>query len=146
MYSKLKLNTTLHRSGVFTFEFDHSQYINVVFLLLTLNKHLSVGCARQVIILWNTKSDILKVIIKVAIEVARPISFSDYHYRIEINYVQMTILWTYYRTVGSFFMVVCRGLIKKVDHHGWPTTKNWKNKHWLKRRKTVPKNETRTKI
>ena len=51
MYSKLKLNTTLHRSGVFTFEFDHSQYINVVFLLLTLNKHLSVGCARQVIIL-----------------------------------------------------------------------------------------------
>ena len=77
MYSKLKLNTTWHRSGVFTFDFDHSPYIIVVFLLLTLNKYLSVGCVRQVIILLNTKSDILKVIIKVAIEVARPISFSD---------------------------------------------------------------------
>ena len=43
MCSKLKLNTTWYCSGVFIVDFDQSQYINIVFLLLTLNKHLSVG-------------------------------------------------------------------------------------------------------
>ena len=41
MCSKIKVNTAGHRSGVFNFDFDHSHHINIVFLLLTLNKHLS---------------------------------------------------------------------------------------------------------
>ena len=49
MCSSLKINTACHRSFVFIVDFDHSQLINVVFLLLTLNKYLSVGCERQVI-------------------------------------------------------------------------------------------------
>ena len=36
MCSKLKLNTTWHRSAVFIVDFDQSQYISIVFLLLTL--------------------------------------------------------------------------------------------------------------
>ena len=44
-----KKNTACHRSFVFIVDFDHSQHINIVFLLLTLNKYLSVGCERQVI-------------------------------------------------------------------------------------------------
>ena len=36
-------------SFVFIVDFDHSQHISIVFLLLTLNKCLSVGCERQVI-------------------------------------------------------------------------------------------------
>ena len=32
MCSKLKLNTTWYRSGVFIIDFDQSQYINKVFL------------------------------------------------------------------------------------------------------------------
>ena len=43
MYSKLKLNTIWHRFGVFIVDFDQSHYIHIVFLLLTLNKHLSAG-------------------------------------------------------------------------------------------------------
>ena len=35
---------------------------------------------------------------------------------------------------------------KNVSHHGWPTTKNLKRKHWLKHPKAVPKNEIWTKI
>ena len=54
----LKINTAWHRSGVFIVDFDHGQHINVVFLLLTLNKYLSVGCERQVIIFWKHKSHI----------------------------------------------------------------------------------------
>ena len=54
----LKTNTAWHRSGVFIVDFDHDQHINVVFLLLTLNKYFSVGCERQVIISWKHKSDI----------------------------------------------------------------------------------------
>ena len=46
---KFKKNTACHHSFVFIVDFDHSQHINIVFLLLTLNKYLSVGCERQVI-------------------------------------------------------------------------------------------------
>ena len=42
MCSKLKLNTTLHRSGAFIVDFEQSEYINIVFLLLTLNKYLVI--------------------------------------------------------------------------------------------------------
>ena len=41
--SKLKINTTWHDPDVSIVDFDHSQYINIVFLLLTWNKYLSVG-------------------------------------------------------------------------------------------------------
>ena len=47
MCSKLKKSTAWHGSGVFIVDFDHSQHINIVFLLLTLNNYLSVGCERQ---------------------------------------------------------------------------------------------------
>ena len=40
MCSMLKINTAWHRSGVFIVDFDHSQHINIVLLLLTLNKFL----------------------------------------------------------------------------------------------------------
>ena len=56
MCSYLKLNTAWHHSGVLLVELDHSQHINIVFLLLTLNKHLSVGCERQVIIFWKSRT------------------------------------------------------------------------------------------
>ena len=55
MCSKLNLNTTWYRSGVFVADFDQSQYISIVFLLLTLIKHLSVECERQVIVLKTQK-------------------------------------------------------------------------------------------
>ena len=93
MCSKLKINTAWHSSSVFIVDFDHSQHINVLFLLLTLNKCLSVGCERQVIMFWKHKKRLICFVIKVA----RPISFSDLSlHRIEINYEQMTILWTCY--------------------------------------------------
>ena len=41
MCSKLKVNTAWHRLGVFIVDLDHRQHINIVFLLLTLKKHLS---------------------------------------------------------------------------------------------------------
>ena len=50
MCSKLKINTAWHRSFVFIADFDHGQHNNIVFLLLTLSKHLLVGYERQVII------------------------------------------------------------------------------------------------
>ena len=104
--SKLKLNTIWHRSSVFNVDFDQSQYISIMFLLLTLNKNLSVGCERQVIMFWKHE----KRHIRLVIEVARPISFSDLSlHRIEINYEQMTIRWTYYRAVGSLFKVEGEG-------------------------------------
>ena len=40
MCSMLKINTAWHRSGVFIVDFDHSQHINIVLLLLTSNKFL----------------------------------------------------------------------------------------------------------
>ena len=82
MCSKSKTNTAWHSSGVFI-DFDQSQHINIMFLLLTLNKYFSVECESQVI------NDIIKVV--------RPISFSDlWLHRIEVNYEQMTILSTCY--------------------------------------------------
>ena len=38
----VETNTVWYRSGVFIFDFNHSQHVNIVILLLTLNKHLSV--------------------------------------------------------------------------------------------------------
>ena len=38
---------------VFIVGFDHSQHIDIVFLLLTLHKYLSLGCERQVIMFWQ---------------------------------------------------------------------------------------------
>ena len=93
MCSKLIVNTAWHSSGIFVVSFDHSQHINIMFLLLTLNKYLSVGSERQVIMFWKHK----KQYIFFAIKVARPISFSKLSLQwIEINYEQMTLLWTYY--------------------------------------------------
>ena len=40
MCSKLKTNTAWHSSSIFIVDFDHSQHINKVFLLLTLNKYI----------------------------------------------------------------------------------------------------------
>ena len=57
MCSSLKINTACHRSFVFIVEFDHSQRINIVSLLLTLNKYLSVGCERQVLMFWKPYSE-----------------------------------------------------------------------------------------
>ena len=91
--SKLKINTAWHSSGVFIVDFDHSRHINLAFLLLTSKKYLSVGCERQVIMLWKHK----KRYICFLINVARPISFSDLLlHQTEINYEQMAILWTHY--------------------------------------------------
>ena len=53
MYLNLKINTACHLSFVFIVDFDHRQHINIVFLLLTLSKYLSVGCERQVIMFWK---------------------------------------------------------------------------------------------
>ena len=93
MCSKLKINTAWHSSGVFVVDFDHSQHINIVFLLLSLNKYLSVGCERQVIMFWKHN----KQYIFFAIKVTTPISFSNLSLHwIEINYEKMTVLWTYY--------------------------------------------------
>ena len=137
MCSKLKLNTTWHRSGVFIVDFDQSQYINIVFLFLTLNKHLSVGCEWQVIVFWKHKKQHICCVIKVA----RPVSFSDLSLlQIEINYEQMTIPWTYHRAVGSAF-IVGGGWVKISI-----TMISQRQKHWLKRPKAVPKTEIWTKI
>ena len=39
------------------------------------------------------------------------------------------------------------GLSNNAGHHGWPTTKKLKKKHWLERPKTVPlKDEISVKI
>ena len=53
-----KLNTAWHRSGVYITDFDHSQHVKIAFLLLTLNKCLSAGCKRQVIMFWKHKKAI----------------------------------------------------------------------------------------
>ena len=50
---KLELNTTWHRPGVFIADFDPSQYINIVFRLLTWNKYLSEGCERATYLFCN---------------------------------------------------------------------------------------------
>ena len=93
MCSKLIVNTAWHSSGIFVVYFDHSQHINIMFLLLTLNKYLSLGSERQVIMFWKHN----KQYIFFAIKVTTPISFSNLSLHwIEINYEQMTVLWTYY--------------------------------------------------
>ena len=54
MCSRLKINSACHRSFDFNVDLDHSQHIiNIVFLLLTLSKYLSVGCERQVKKFWK---------------------------------------------------------------------------------------------
>ena len=91
--SKLKVNTAWHISSVFIVDFDHSQHINMVFLLLTLSKYLPVVCERQVIMFWKHKKRYISFVIKVE----RPISFSDLSLHwIEINYEQITMVWTFY--------------------------------------------------
>ena len=96
MCSKLKINTAWHRSGVFLIDFDQSQYVNAVFILLTLNKYLSVGCERQVMMFWKHKKRYIYFVIKVF----RSISFSDLSlHRIKLNYEHMIILWTYYEHI-----------------------------------------------
>ena len=66
MCSKLKINTAWHRSGVFVADFDHNQHVNMVFLFLTLNKPLSAGCERQVIMFWKHKKRYICFVLKVA--------------------------------------------------------------------------------
>ena len=93
MCSKVKINTAWHSSSVFILDFDPTQHISIVFVLLILNKYMSVGCERQVIMFWKHK----KCYICFVIKVARSVSFSDLSlHRIEINFEQMTMLWTYY--------------------------------------------------
>ena len=98
--AKLKINTAWHSSCVFNVDCDHSQHANIVFVCLTLNKCLPVGCEKQVTMFWKHKTQSICFVIKVA----RPISFSDLSlHRIEINYEQMTILWTYYEHSMNIF-------------------------------------------
>ena len=93
MCSKLKINTAWYSSSIFIVDFEHSRHMNIVFMLLTLNKYLSVECQIQVTMFWKHKKRYICFVIKVA----RPISFSDLSlHRIETNYEQMTMLWTYY--------------------------------------------------
>ena len=56
MCSSLKINTACHRSFVLIVDFYHSQHINIVFLLLTLNKHLFVSRV------WKTSHNVLKTL------------------------------------------------------------------------------------
>ena len=65
MCSKLKINTAWYCSGVFVSDFDHSQHVNIVFPLLTLNKCLSARCKRQVIMFWKHKKRYTFFVLKV---------------------------------------------------------------------------------
>ena len=90
MCTKLKIKTAWHSFGVFIVDFDRSQHINIVGVLLTLNKYLSVGSERHVIMFWKHKKLYICFVIK------RAISFSNLSVQgIEINYEHMIILWTY---------------------------------------------------
>ena len=87
MCSKLKINTAWHCSGVFVADFDHSQHVNIVFLLLTLNKYLSAGCERQVIIFWKHKKRYICFVLKVE----SPLLFNNISlHEIDKSYEQMT--------------------------------------------------------
>ena len=66
MCSKLKVNTVCHRSGVFVADFDHNQHVNILLLLLTLNKYLLAGCEIQVIMFWKQKNWYICFVPKVA--------------------------------------------------------------------------------
>ena len=85
--SKLKIKTAWHCSGVFVAGFDHSQYVNIVFLLLTLSKCLSAGYKRQVIMFWKHK----KRYICFALKVVSPSSVNNLSlHQIVKSYEQMT--------------------------------------------------------
>ena len=89
IYSKLKVNTAWHRLGVFTVGFDHSQHINIVFLLLTSKKHLLAVKQRQVITFSKNKKRDICIVIKAA----GPIWFNDLSlHQIEISYEKLLIL------------------------------------------------------
>ena len=66
MCSKLKINTAWHCSGIFVADFDHSQHVNIVFLLLTLNNYFSAGCERHVIMFWKHKKCYICFVLKIA--------------------------------------------------------------------------------
>ena len=79
-------------SSVFNADSGYSKHTNIVFLLL-----LWVSTFQSVVksktMFWKHK----KRYICFEIKVPRPFSFSDLSlHRIEINYEEMTILWTYY--------------------------------------------------
>ena len=120
MYSRLKINTAWHSPGVFIVDSDHSQHINILFLLLTLNTDLSVECERQIIMLWKHIERCICFVIKVA----RLISFSDLSlHLIEINYEQMAMLWAYY----EHDMNICFG--SKFDL-GIPSVLSFRSIFW----------------
>ena len=92
---KLRINTAWHSSGVFIVDFNHSQHIRIVFLLLTFKIYLKLGCERQVIMFWKYK----KLYICFVIKVTRSISFSDLSFapnwnKLWTNDHIMNILWT----------------------------------------------------
>ena len=113
MCSKLKLNTTWHRSGVFIVDFDQSQYISIVFLFLTLKRFVSrvwktSQCSetQKATYLFGTKS-------------------------CKSSFIQQLIiapnwneLWTNDHTMNilqchrKFFHVEDGGLSKNAGHHG----------------------------
>ena len=87
MCSKLKVNTVCHRSGVFVADFDHNQHVNIVLLLLALNKYLSAGCESQVIMFWKHEKWYICFVLKVAC----PLSFNNLSlHRTEKSYEPMT--------------------------------------------------------
>ena len=85
-------------------DFDHSQYDNIVFLLLTLNKYLLVGFERQIIMFWKHR--------KKAIYFLR-ISWKAYFIQRFIiapnwnHYEHLTMLWTYYDVM--YICSICWG-------------------------------------
>ena len=86
MCSKLKINTAWH-SSVFVADFDHSQHVNIVFLLLTLNKCLLAGCKRQVIMFWEHEKRYICFVLKVV----SPFSFNNLSlHQTGKSYEQMT--------------------------------------------------------
>ena len=87
MCSKLKTNTAWHYSGVFVADFDDSQHVNIVFLLLTLNKCLLAGCKRQVIMFWEHEKRYICFVLKVV----SPFSFNNLSlHQTGKSYEQMT--------------------------------------------------------
>ena len=67
--------------------FDHSQHVNIVFLLLTLNKCLLAGCKRQVIMFWEHEKRYICFVLKVV----SPFSFNNLSlHQTGKSYEQMT--------------------------------------------------------
>ena len=100
MCSKLKISTAWHRSGVFVVDFDQSQHIDILFLLLTLNKYLSLVCEKQVIIFWKHTKKIHLFCNKIYK------SYFIQRFIIALNWNNynhiMNILWTYVCFVSKF--------------------------------------------